>query len=102
MAIPTEALYLDVNADAAVHPNAWKAYVEASQFFGNPSSSHQAGRAAKSCLEDARSSVASSINAIPDSLIFTSGGTEADAFSPLWRRQSLAGGWPSSCYLLQY
>ncbi len=81
MATKAQELYLDVNADSQVHPTAWKAYVEASKFFGNSSSSHQAGRLAKRCLEKARRDIASTINAPADSIVFTSGGTEADALA---------------------
>ena len=46
--------------------------------FGNPSSSHRFGRAARAGLEEARRRVATSLGAEPDDVIFTSGGTEAD------------------------
>src|SRR3989338_4188670 len=45
--------------------------------FGNPSSIHQYGRKAKSYLEDARSNIASLINANEEQIFFTSGGTES-------------------------
>ncbi len=46
--------------------------------WGNPSSSHHAGRAAKEALEKARSRVAASINAETEEIVFTSGGTESN------------------------
>ena len=46
--------------------------------WGNPSSSHSAGRAARNALEKARGQVAGSINAKTDEIIFTSGGTESN------------------------
>jgi len=46
--------------------------------FGNPSSLHTFGREAKQYLEDARIKVANLIGALPEEIIFTSGGTEAD------------------------
>lgn len=46
--------------------------------FGNPSSAHQAGTAARAAVEEARCSIAEIIHAEPRSIIFTSGGTEAD------------------------
>jgi cysteine desulfurase len=46
--------------------------------FGNPSALHQEAQAAKKELEAARGSVAQSIGAHPDEIIFTSGGTEAN------------------------
>jgi len=46
--------------------------------FGNPSSSHAFGRTAKTHLETARKGVAKLLNALPQEIIFTSGGTESD------------------------
>ena len=46
--------------------------------FGNPSSVHAFGRAAKTAVEDARDRVAVAIGASPAEVIFTGGGTEAD------------------------
>ena len=46
--------------------------------YGNPSSSHAFGRAAKTGIEQARKSIAAQLHAHPGEIIFTSGGTEAD------------------------
>lgn len=46
--------------------------------YGNPSSTHSFGRAAKVLLETSRKKIAALINAEPREIIFTSGGTEAD------------------------
>ncbi|HOJ03429.1 MAG TPA: cysteine desulfurase family protein [Bacteroidota bacterium] len=46
--------------------------------FGNPSSLHAAGRAARVAVERARAHVAALIGATPAEIIFTSGGTEGD------------------------
>lgn len=46
--------------------------------FGNPSSFHTLGKTAKDALEDARARIAGVLNARPDEIIFTSGGTESD------------------------
>ena len=48
------------------------------QNFGNPSSHHKHGRIVKTAIENARSTIADLINASPNEIIFTSGGTEAD------------------------
>jgi cysteine desulfurase len=48
------------------------------QAFGNPSSAHRFGRAARAGLELARREVAEAVGAEPNQVIFTSGGTEAD------------------------
>jgi len=50
---------------------------------GNPSSVHRAGRVARRIVEDARSNVASLVSAVPDEIVFTSGGTEANSLAIL-------------------
>jgi cysteine desulfurase len=47
-------------------------------FYGNPSSVYGVGRESKKALNEARNRVAKAINARPDEIVFTSGGTEAD------------------------
>ncbi|MEO8934584.1 MAG: cysteine desulfurase family protein [Xanthomarina sp.] len=46
--------------------------------YGNPSSIHAFGRASKSIIETTRKIIAKELNALPQEIIFTSGGTEAD------------------------
>ncbi len=46
--------------------------------FGNPSSTHQFGRKAKSSIENARKNIAKHFNISSSQLVFTAGGTEAD------------------------
>jgi cysteine desulfurase len=46
--------------------------------YGNPSSIHKPGQAARVALERARKTIAGSLDAKPDEIIFTSGGTEAN------------------------
>jgi cysteine desulfurase len=70
--------YLDYNATAPVRPEAAEAVTAALGQTGNPSSVHQAGRAARRLLEHARESVAALVGAAPESVVFTSGGTEAN------------------------
>ncbi len=48
------------------------------EIYGNPSSTHQFGRTAKSAIEGARKSIAKQIGVAANELIFTSGGTEAN------------------------
>jgi len=48
------------------------------RFYGNPSSLHNDGAMAHDALEKARERVSSIINASPDEIVFTSGGTESD------------------------
>ena len=53
----------------------------ASDITGNPSSIHAPGRAARRCLEDARETIAARFGAKAGDVVFTSGGTEADALA---------------------
>ena len=46
--------------------------------FGNPSTLYKIGRESKKALEQARQRVADAINAKPEEIIFTSGGSESD------------------------
>ena len=46
--------------------------------YGNPSSIHSAGRAARSAIEYTREKFAKHINAKPEEIFFTSGGSEAN------------------------
>jgi cysteine desulfurase len=46
--------------------------------FGNPSSHHEHGRKAKNAIDQCRATIAGLLNAHPEEIIFTSGGTEAD------------------------
>lgn len=71
--------YLDANASEPLRPEARDAMLAALAMTGNPSSVHQAGRAARRVMEDARESVATRFGGRPADLVFTSGGTEADA-----------------------
>ncbi|MDO8740250.1 MAG: cysteine desulfurase NifS [Candidatus Woesearchaeota archaeon] len=49
-----------------------------SEKYGNANSLHAYGREAKQALEKSRETIAGSINALPEEIIFTSGGTESD------------------------
>ena len=49
--------------------------------FGNPSSSHLFGQKAENEVENAREMIAASINALPEEILITSGGTESDNFA---------------------
>ncbi|MGF1544591.1 MAG: cysteine desulfurase family protein [Parvularculaceae bacterium] len=69
--------YLDHNATAPVRPEAAAAAAEAMASVGNASSVHAEGRAARAIVESAREGVARLVNAPPDGVVFTSGGTEA-------------------------
>lgn len=74
-------VYLDANATQPLRPVAREAMLAAWEHAGNPSSVHHAGRAARRVLEDAREALAARFGGRPGGLIFTSGGTEADALA---------------------
>lgn len=84
------AIYLDYAATTPMHPAVLERFTTAlHDTYGNPSSTHQFGRHAKKVLEDARKTLASSINASPHEIIVTSGGTEADNLAIFGYVQSL-------------
>jgi cysteine desulfurase len=71
--------YFDHNASNPVLAEGLEAFTAAARgAFGNPSSIHTAGQAARQLVEDARRDVAALLNASPKEIVFTSGGTEAD------------------------
>lgn len=73
--------YLDANATEPLRPEARAAMLAALDVTGNPSSVHAAGRAARRVMEDARESLAGRFGARAADIVFTSGGTEADALA---------------------
>jgi cysteine desulfurase len=74
-------LYLDANATEPLRPVAREAALLAMETIGNPSSIHQAGRAARRILEDYRESLAAQFKSRPQDIVFTSGATEANALA---------------------
>lgn len=73
------SIYLDHNATTPVHPAVADAVADALRSqFGNASSVHAFGQAAKAALDDARGHVAALVGGEPSEVVFTSGGTEAD------------------------
>ncbi|WP_298766565.1 cysteine desulfurase family protein [uncultured Polaribacter sp.] len=72
-------IYLDNAATTALDPEVVNVmHVSMLQNYGNPSSTHQLGRKAKSAVETARKNIANMLNASAPEIIFTSSGTEAD------------------------
>ena len=86
--------YLDYNATAPLRPEVREAICGALDLYGNPSSVHEEGRAARAAIEAARIKVAGLVGAAPEDVIFTSGGTEANALALAAR-----GGQAWHCYL---
>ncbi len=73
------AVYLDHNATTPLHPDVLQAMLPLLQtMVGNPASLHRFGRLQKHAVDAAREQVAALIDAHPDQVIFTSGGTEAN------------------------
>ena len=72
--------YLDNAATTPVRPEVLEAMLPylGKEAFGNPSSAHRFGRAARAGLEEAKRAVAEALDAEPNQVVFTSGGTEAD------------------------
>lgn len=85
-------IYLDWNATTPLRSEARAAMAAALELPGNPSSVHQEGRAARRVVEQARAGVAAAVGAEPQGVIFTSGGTEANALAltPGVRREGQA------------
>jgi cysteine desulfurase len=72
-------VYLDWNATTPPHPDVVAAMSEAARVsWGNPSSLHGAGRAAKAVVERAREAIAQLMGFCARDVLFTSGGTEAN------------------------
>lgn len=71
--------FLDNASTTPMHPEVIAVMQQSMQDnFGNPSSTHQFGRKAKSAIETARKNIAQRLNVTASELIFTAGGTEAD------------------------
>lgn len=73
--------YLDWNATTPLRAEAKAAMAAALDVVGNPSSVHAEGRASRGLLEQARAQVAAAVGAAPRDVVFTSGGTEANALA---------------------
>ncbi len=72
-------IYMDHAATTPVAPEVLQAMMPYfSERYGNPSSLHTFGREAREAMEEARWEVAALINAEPNEIYFTSGGTESD------------------------
>lgn len=76
-----DAIYADYNASAPVSAEASAAVARALEVVGNPSSIHAFGRAARKIVEDARTAIGRAVGAGPADIVFTAGGTEANAIA---------------------
>src|ERR1700720_1090861 len=77
----SDRVYLDWNATSPLRREAREAMAPAWDLCGNPSSVHAEGREARRLVEDARAAVAAAVGALPRNVVFTSGGTEANALA---------------------
>lgn len=93
-----ERIYLDHNATAPIRPEAVEALTAALTATGNASAIHGEGRATRARIEQARGEVAALVGGEARGVVFTAGGTEADALAltPDYQR----GGEPLSCDVL--
>jgi cysteine desulfurase len=79
MLLGVRHVYLDHNATTPVAREVARAMERAlEQAFGNPSSLHTEGRAARGLVEEARERVAALLACAPGEVVFTSGGTEGN------------------------
>ncbi len=75
-------IYLDYNASTPIAPEVREAmlpYLESA--YGNPSSTHWAGRPAREAVEKSRQKIADLLGCAPAEIVFTSGGTEANNYA---------------------
>lgn len=76
-----DRVYLDWNATTPLRREAREAMAAAWDLSGNPSSVHAEGRQARRLVEDARAAIALALNADSRNVVFSSGGTEANALA---------------------
>lgn len=73
--------YLDHAATSPMRESAKQTMMEYMDLVGNPSALHRAGQRARRILEQAREELAAAVGAHPTSVIFTSGGSEANSLA---------------------
>lgn len=71
-------IYLDYNATTPLRAEVKAALIADLEIYGNASSMHEEGRTAGSRVESARAAVGALIGAPPDTIVFTSGGSESN------------------------
>ena len=72
-------IFFDNNSTTKIDPDVFESMVPYfKNFYGNASSNHVLGRESKTALENSRNLIAQSINAYPEQIFFTSGGTESN------------------------
>ena len=71
-------IYLDYAAATPLDPTVERVILKYTKVFGNPSSLHGFGQAAKAILDQSRTKIGRVLNCRPEGLVFTGSGTEAD------------------------
>jgi cysteine desulfurase len=85
-------VYLDHNATTPLRGEVRELLAElGAQQLGNPSSLHASGRRARQCIDDARERAAAALGVHEDTLVFTSGGTEANNLALLGTLRAAQG-----------
>ena len=74
-------IFLDWASTTPMCDAAKKAIMKHIDDFGNPSSNHELGGQARTLIENARARIAKCINAEPEEIYFTSGGSEANSWA---------------------
>jgi cysteine desulfurase len=75
-------IYLDHNATTPVDPRVAEVFLPyVTEHFGNPSSNHPYGRAAHAAVGTARAVVADLLDAMPEEIVFTGSGSEANTLA---------------------
>src|SRR5690606_29468945 len=86
-----DEIYMDWAATSPVRPEVAEAMAPyLADRFGNPSSVHRWGRAARAALEEARERLAAVLGAARREIVFTGSGTEADNLAVLGRARAVA------------
>ena len=71
-------IYFDNNGTTRLHPEVVQIIKQSLDIYGNPSSTHHYGREIEKYINNSREQIARLINAEPDEILFTSGGTESN------------------------
>lgn len=89
---PVPPVYFDYNATTPLDPNVRVAMLPfLEEIWGNPSSVHAVGRAARAALDDARYRLAGPWKCKPSEVVFTGGGTEANNLAVFGTARALKG-----------
>lgn len=73
-----QGIYIDNAATTKVRQEVLESMNECNQYYGNPSCSHTMGQKSRKLIDNARIKIANTIDAKPNEIIFTSGGSESN------------------------